>query len=545
MELRRYLYPLRKWWWLLVTATLVAGLSSFLATLRQPPVYQTRTTLMIGRTIEDPNPTNNQFYLSQQLAITYADIANRDLVRNATMEALRLRSLPEYQAAALPNTQLIEIIVTDVNPQRAQAVANELANQLIAQSPSSSMLGDQNRQEFINEQLDTLELQIQDTTTEIARLQEELGNMTSARQITDAQNQITALQAKLTTLQANYANLLANSQSGAINTLTVIEPAAVPIRPVGPAKVVLVLMAAMLGFVISAGAAYLLDYLDDTLKSPEDIARTIQYPVIGYILETPEDEDQVYVTENPRSPVTEAFRSLRTNLEFAAVDAPLQSVLITSAEKGAGKTSLAGNLAAVIAQGDRRVILVDADLRKPSIHKLFRISNDFGLSDIFRGRVNPEDVLVKWKDTNLAILPSGPTPPNPTELLASKRMDQILSQLKGLADIVIVDAPPFILADTAVLSAKVDGVLLVVSPGQTREAAARAMMEQIRRAGARVLGVALNRIPERNADMYGGYLSYGSYYGDDSNKGDGDTKPNTSSGPRVIRGKTAHAKDNP
>ncbi|MGD8751725.1 MAG: Wzz/FepE/Etk N-terminal domain-containing protein, partial [Anaerolineales bacterium] len=130
MELSAYLIPLRRWWWLLLASTLVAVVSSFIATINQPPVYQASTTLMIGRVIDDPNPNQGEIYLAQQLAQTYAEIANREPVRNATMQALGLTRLPEYLARALPQTQFIEIAVTDVNPLRAQVVANELANQL-------------------------------------------------------------------------------------------------------------------------------------------------------------------------------------------------------------------------------------------------------------------------------------------------------------------------------------------------------------------------------------------------------------------------------
>ena len=226
MELKDYLRPLRKWWWLLLLSTLIAAVFSFLAVSRQPPIYQTRVTLMVGRAIDNPNPTGSDFWLTQQLANTYADIAKRDPVRQATMDALGLTWLPEYTVRVVPNTQLIEIAVTDTDPVRAQAVANELANQLIQQSPTSGGPEQQQRQAFIEQQLNELEKGIEETKAQIDSKQEELANMFSARQIADAKNQIQALQDKLNTLQANYASLLANTEKGAINTLTIIEPAA-------------------------------------------------------------------------------------------------------------------------------------------------------------------------------------------------------------------------------------------------------------------------------------------------------------------------------
>ncbi len=137
MDLRKIIFPLHKWWWLIILSTVVAAAASFLATRGQPIVYQARTTLMIGGTINDPNPSSSEFFLGEQLATAYADIANRELVRQATMGALGMRRLPEYIARALPKTQIMEIIVTDQDPQRAQTVANELATQLIALSPTN------------------------------------------------------------------------------------------------------------------------------------------------------------------------------------------------------------------------------------------------------------------------------------------------------------------------------------------------------------------------------------------------------------------------
>lgn len=508
MELKRFILPLRRWWWLVTAATLVAALSSFIATLRQPPVYQAITTLIVGRAIMDPNPSQAEFYLSQQLAANYADMANRDPVRNATKEALGLTWLPNYLAQAPPNGQFVEIIVTDTVPARAQAVANELANQLILLGPTSRQAEEKDRLEFVNRQLDTLETQIETTEAEISKLQEELGDMVSARQISDTQNQIAGLQAKLSTLQSNYASLLSNTERGALNTLSVIEPAALPTRPIGPNKSLTILLAAAFGFFLSTGAAFLLEYLDDTLKTSEDVERVVQAPIIGYIAEMNDDEDKLHVAESPRNPIVEAYRTLRTNLEFAGVDEPLRSIFVASAESEDGKSSVAANLAVVMAQGEKSVIVLDADMRKPSLHTFFGMANDYGLSDIFRGRLSLEDAMKEWKAQAIRVITAGSPPPNPTELLGSRKMDEMLERLENMADVVIIDGPPFVVADAAVLAAKVDGVLVVVRSGGTQQASVKAMMEQIKRTGARVVGVALNRVPRKG----GGYLVGNRYY---------------------------------
>ena len=517
MELKKILYPLRRWWWLLVIATLVAAMSSFVATLRQPKIYQASTTLMIGRAIEDPNPSSSEFGLGQQLAATYADIANRELVSKATMDALGWKWLPKYFAQAVPNSQIIEITVVDTVPERAQLVANTLAEQLIQISPTGGKLDEKNRQDFVNQQLDTLEVQIQQTQAEIDKLQSELGNLVSARQINDTQNQIVALQAKYTTLQGNYASLLSNTQRGAVNSLSVIEPAGLPTRPVGPSRAVLILVAGMIGFVLAGGTAYLLEYLDDTLKTPEDVERVIGQPIIGYVREIDGDEkNQPFVENHPRHPFTEAFRAIRTNLEFFSVDQPLKTILVTSTDAEEGKTSVVANLAVIMSQADKRVVAIDADLRRPTLHGFMGIPNNTGLSDIFRGRLEIQRAMHFGRNEKVAVIPAGTQPPNPSELLGSKKMDQIFTILGKVADMVIIDGPPFIVTDAVVLAAKVDGVIIVVRPGYTREAATKAMVEQINRSGAKIVGVVVYRIPGKFAGYYRGQLYISPYYSAES-----------------------------
>jgi capsular polysaccharide biosynthesis protein len=202
-------------------------------------------------------------WLTQQLANTYADMAKRRPVRQATMQALGLSWLPGYTVRVIANTQLVEVAVVDTNPQRAQAVANELANQLIRQAPMASGAETDQRRDFVKSELDDLQVKIKETRDEISKKQSDLANLFSARQIADTQTQIAALQNKLTALQGNYAALIANTAQGAVNTLTVIEPAELPTVPVGPNRLATMALAAAIGLLLAGGAAYLLEYLDD------------------------------------------------------------------------------------------------------------------------------------------------------------------------------------------------------------------------------------------------------------------------------------------
>ncbi len=503
MDLRKYFAPLLVWWWLILLAIALAAAPAYYLTRQQPPVYLSRTTLIIGRTIYDPNPNANEIGLTQQLAGLYAAIAQREMVRNATEDALGLTALPKY--TALAKGQMLEISVTDTDQARAQAVADELANQLILTSPTGSREGDQSRQTFVSQQLDDLENKIVDTKAEIAAQQAAMESLSSAADLAETRNAILGLELRLTTLQTNYANLLAGTGQSATNTLTVIEPASYPTLPIGPNVWLATALAAFSGGLLAVGAAYLLEFLDDTIRSPDDITRELPYPILGYISEMGRSKSgRPYVAERPFSITAEAFRSLRTNLEFSSIDQPLKILLVSSSIAGDGKTSVAANLAFVIAQGGKRVILLDADMRQSSLQKHVSAPDHLGLSDVFRGQVTLPEVVQEISE-GVAVVLSGNPPPNPAELLASKKMDQILAAVREMADVVVVDGPPFILSDALILASKVDGMLVVTRPGHTPRGALRAMAEQIKRSGVRVVGIALNGLPNQHVEHYGGY----------------------------------------
>lgn len=326
------------------------------------------------------------------------------------------------------------------------------------------------------------------------------------------------LQTQLTLYQQIYSNLLNSFESVRLarlqNTPNVVQVEEPQLgRPLGQQP--LTLLGAVVGFLFAAGIAFVIEYLDDTLKSPEDVSRILNAPVIGYVSDTAEVSEGGagnFIAAQPRSPVAEAFRGLRTNLEYAQVDKPLRTLLITSPSPAEGKTTIASGLATTVAQSGRRVLVLDADMRRPRIHKEFGVSNAMGLSDLFRGNGTLDEVVQSGSIPNLEIVTSGNLPPNPTELLASGRMAEILTECLQRADLVILDSPPFVVTDPFVLGSRVDGVLLAVRPGKTQAANARAAMEQLKRANAHVLGVVINRIPKPGVGYYSGYRYYSSYY---------------------------------
>jgi len=268
---------------------------------------------------------------------------------------------------------------------------------------------------------------------------------------------------------------------------------------------------AMIGLLFSVGIVFLFEYFDDTLRSPEDVARILNLAVIGHlgeIINRREGESvDVHVLNNPRSPVSEAVRSLFTNLKFTNIDRALKTILVTSSGPAEGKTMIAVSLATIIAQGGKRVLLVDADMRRPRIHKIFGLANQIGLSTLFRGNITVRLVMQSIVGLeNLFIITSGELPPNPTELLGSAIMDQILHEAGQDVDVIVVDSPPSSVADYQILAAKLDGVLMVIRPGHTHADAALGLLEQVGRVGGSILGVVMNKIP-RSSNHYGGYYS--------------------------------------
>lgn len=510
MELSDYLTPLRRWWWLILASIIIAMASAFVATRELPPVYMARTTLLVGRALTEANPTEFEFGLGRTLARVYASVAVREPIANAVKSELGLGELPKYTASPTPDGQFLEILVTDASPELAQHVANAIAQQIIKQSPGA-VSQDAERQAFVEAQLEDIRLKIENTTKEIAQAQEKLSSITSAAALDSLQSEIRTLEQRLATLQSNYATLLANTARGASNTLTVFEPAALPDRPVGPNVTLIILAAGLAGLVLSTGAAYLIEFLDDTLKTSDDVSRLLPYPIVGYIGEIERGRvGLISVVDRPHSVIADAFRSLRTNLEFASVDRQFQVIQITSAAQGEGKSSIALNLALIIAQRGKRVLLLDCDLRRPAVHRLLGMPNHDGLSDLFLGKLNVQDVTRVWRDNKLVAITGGTPPPNPTELLGSKRMDQILAELRESYDVIVLDGPPFFVPDAWVLTSKVDSVLVVAQPGYTRRSVVRAMVEQLKRVHAPVGGVVINRLSAARAGE--GRFAYVSYY---------------------------------
>lgn len=208
------------------------------------------------------------------------------------------------------------------------------------------------------------------------------------------------------------------------------------------------------------------------------------------------------VDKKPKSIAAEAYRTLRTNIQYSSFDKEYKTIVVTSSEPGEGKSTTSGNLALAISQGESKVLLIDCDLRKPSLHKLFRISNNYGLSDLLLHRKTMEDVAVKYNE-GLTVVPAGKIPPNPSEMLGSKAMGIFLDEMKKHFDYIIMDTPPIgAVTDSQVLSTKVDGTILVVKAGKTKKDIVMNSINAIKKVNGNIIGTVLNGVEQKDNKYY-------------------------------------------
>jgi succinoglycan biosynthesis transport protein ExoP len=515
MDLRRQGQVIRSWLWLLIASLFLAGGAAYLVSSSLPKVYEGKVTLLVGQSSSSSTPNYNDLLASQRISQTYADLATTGTILGQVIADASLGiTIDDFRgrvkADAPTNSTLVTVTVQDGDPARAANLANAIGDQLIA--ASDSVYGKNSQvQDFIAGQISAAQVQIQDTQAEIDRLAG-LPARTS-----DETQQLQALRDRITALRGSYAALLALPGSGA-NAVTVVDPATPPAQPSSPRVLLNTLLAALVGLLLALGIAFTMEYLDDTVKSPEDVESATGLATLGTVLKMKGEKgrSEIYRLATllyPRGPAAEAYRTLRTNLEFASVDEPVKTLLVTSSIPSEGKTTTSGNLAVAFAQAGRTVILLDADLRKPGVHRLFDLPNVSGLTSLLRSDdVAIDDVAQATEEERLGVIATGPLPPNPAELLGSHRMQTILERLVAAADLVIVDSPPLqAVTDAAILASITDGTLLVIDAGRTRRAAAGHGREALAKSGARVLGAALNRLSQRGHGDYVYYDYYGAY----------------------------------
>jgi non-specific protein-tyrosine kinase len=509
LDLARYLAVLRKWLWLIVACTLLAGGTAYAVSSTMTPIYEATATMLLEQ--GGLSPSNLIWGNNQWEALTYVELVPRLLPETAARLGLEEVDAKNVSVDAIRDTRVLQIRVRDPNPQLAADIANAIPEVFSDYTESLRLSRYTESKAALRAELDRLE-------TEIAVTQQRIEDLGEAADATE-KTELTRLEETLTQQRYNYGQLLTTyetmrlAEMQAKGNLVVFKSAAVPTQPVFPKTKLNTLLAAVVGAMLATGVAFLVEHLDDTLKTPEDVTRAMGLITLGNIARLSSrrgnGEDRLVTITDPLSPDSEAFRDLRTNVKFSSVDRPIGRLLVTSPAPSNGKSFVAANLSIAFAQDGHSVVLVDADLRRPTQHKFFDMSNGSGLTDSLLDGANPgaDKWLQSTSEEGLHLLSSGSLPPNPAELVGSQRMWQITEHLNEQFDMVVLDSPPVLaVTDAAALSRQVDGVILVVEAGSTREREARRAVEALAKVDAPILGVVLNKIP------VGRHGSYDYYY---------------------------------
>lgn len=453
MDLHDFLRVLRRRWRLVTALTVLAVGAAVAVTALSTPVYQAEVQLFVSLRDSGNDGTTTAYQgnlFTQERVKSYAKIANSPAVTRAVIQQLDLDQTPDT-----------------------------LARRISATAPPDTVLVD---------------LTVKDTSAQRAR---------------DIANSVATQFTKV----VGDLERPAPGQSSPVK-VTVVRPASVPTSPVSPRPVLNVALGLLLGLVSGIGFAVLRETLDTSIKSSEDLQKLTGSSALGIISYDAQAQKNPLVSQvDSRTGRGEAFRTLRTNLRFVDVDNPPRVVVITSSVAGEGKSTTACNLALTLASAGVRVILVEGDLRRPRVADYMGLEGAVGLTDVLIGRAKLEDVLQPWGASMLSVLTSGALPPNPSELLSSSQMTDLIGALRARADVVLIDAPPLLpVTDGAVLARECDGAIVIVRHGKTTREQATKALEALRSVGARVLGTVLNMAPAGGARGYGYGYGYASEY---------------------------------
>lgn len=451
MELQDYIRILKRNWVLILVITLLTTALTAAWTLTRTPVYQAQSKLYVSVRTGDASVGELQqgTNYARQAVASYVDIVTTSIVTD--------------QVAAQLDGGL---------------TSQQVAGKLSASSPSNTVL---------------INIAATDTDPAVAA---EIANTTSA------------VFSEVVTDQLEKPS----EGSPARVQIDVVEPAQVPSTPISPNAQRNIVLGLLLGLMLGFGVAILRSVLDVRINSRNDVAAVTDTPILGGIIRDPHASDHpLIVQDDPLGPRAEAFRQLRTNLQFLRVEGNPHSFVITSAGASEGKTTTAANLAIALSETQASVCLVDGDLRKPRVADLFGIEGGVGLTDVIIGRQSVGDAIQAWGPHRLGILPAGHRPPNPSELLGSREMEALLAALTDAYDYVIVDAPPvLVVTDAALISQSVGGALMVAAAGKTKKPQLEAALESLKTIDSRVLGIILTMVPEKGPDSYGfSTYSYG------------------------------------
>ena len=495
--LRTYLVVLRrrKWW---VIALAVLGLAVSLAlSVRQAKQYSATAQLLVQSSGQGVSLGG------APQAVTTTDVqTDLQLATSAPVVALvrgKLGSVPSVSVSEVAQTNVIALTAISSTPARAALVANTYARAFVEQTQTSAIRNLTTASTTLHQQINALGRQIRS-------LQSRAG---TATQVGALVNQQAVLKEEVAQLQVNGAT--------ATSGVEFVTPAHAPASPSSPKPAQDALLGLAAGLMLGLGAAFLRDSLDDTLTSKEAAERTSGAPAIAMVPMVSSwrkrNRAEIASSAAPTSPAAEAYRSLRTSLQFTRQGQELRTLLVTSPAAAEGKTSTLANLGAVFAQAGERVALVSCDLRRPRLGQFFDIQEQSGMTTVLLGQQTLEQALQQVPGYDcLWVLGAGPVPPNPAELLDGPKAREIFAALRENFDLILVDSPPVLpVTDAMVLSKYADGTLLVVAAGQTKRTELQRAAERFAQANAPVVGIVLNEVTKQSA--YGSGYGYGYGYG--------------------------------
>jgi tyrosine-protein kinase len=518
--LRDYLNVLRRRAVIVILVFVVVVAAAVTLSALQTPLYRgTATLLLQPRTSESLfNPNTGAAADPTRSVQTEIQVLKSGPVQDAVRK--QLGSAPPVSAAPVGQTDVIAVTADSVSAKDAAAIANAYARSYI----------DFRRKQAV----DDLFAAGNELQTKLTSLNAQLnapGLSQSAKDV--LVNQISLFKDRLDQVQVDAA-----LKSGGAQLVT---PATAPSAPFRPTPVRNGILGAIVGAILALGAAFLIEYLDDTIKGRDDLERAgSNLPVLGLIPSIADRKDSrkgdPAAYPEAGSAASEAYRALRTSIQFMGLDRDLKTLQITSPGQGEGKTTTLANLGAVLAKAGQRVLLVDCDLRRPRLHDYYGVSPAIGFTSVLLGDATLQSAVqhVAEDGSPLYLLPSGPVPPNPSELLWSKRAAQLLTAVRDQFDICLIDSPPLLpVTDAVVIARSVDAVVVVVCAGTTTRKQLQRAVEMLVQVGAPVEGVTFNRAD--GSERYGYHYGYSRGYGQPAGDASTGATSNGSHGARSRR----------
>ncbi|MFN8531129.1 MAG: polysaccharide biosynthesis tyrosine autokinase [Anaerolineae bacterium] len=547
MDFAEYLRLLRKWFWFLLIAAFIGAGIRYSMVSQIAPQYSANSIVAIGRSVNQQNSNANDIYTGRALAPTYVQLLyTRDLLQGVA-DRLGLQGDPMglrgyFIAQLIDETSLVRIEATAGDPIFVADLANALAEELIARSPSDITTDQQEQIALATANIEDLTAQVEEQRASIdsldTRIQAE-ENPTVRQQLLQ-ERRLTIDQINVATANiAQFQQTISNIQSRT-NSITIVERAVFPTFASTTNATAGTITGGVIGAGIALGIVLVIEYLDDRLRTPEIAIRALSIPVLGAIPKFPKGSNAYkdrLITGNSKmlfSIEAEAYRRLRTNLFFTInrTDEQKPVIVVTSPGPGEGKSVTTANLAVAIAQSGMRVLLIDADLRRPRIHEIFQLENNIGVTTLLmvaESDLEDENSSIKRNFSqclqatqipNLRVVTTGFTPPNPTELLGSSLMNYWINVFRQAndVDIIIIDTPPALpFSDSMVLATVSDAeVILVLDCQKTRRGPAMQSIQQFAQVNVDVRGIVMNRLNPNDQAGYYGYDAY--YYTTDSQK---------------------------